>query len=53
MTLPHNEATATITVDGLAVCCFNKSANTWQFGFLHDPHPPLHKVRLLDRKSVV
>jgi hypothetical protein len=46
MTLPHNDATATITIDGLAVCCFNKGANKWEVGYLHHPDPCLHKLIL-------
>jgi hypothetical protein len=29
MTLPHNTATATLTIDGLAICCFNPATHVW------------------------
>jgi hypothetical protein len=45
MALNHAAATATIIMDGLAVCCFNKNGKHphWQVGFLHQPH---HDVNL-------
>lgn len=47
MTLPHHNATATITIDGLAVCCFNKAQNKWEVGFLHPPmSEPQHALIL-------
>jgi hypothetical protein len=46
MTLPHQNATATITIDGLAVCCFNPDQNAWEVGYLHHPHVPLHSLEL-------
>ncbi|HKO42389.1 MAG TPA: hypothetical protein VJU84_03815 [Pyrinomonadaceae bacterium] len=46
MTLPHENATARITIDGLAVCCFNKSANKWEVGYLRHPNEPLHQLIL-------
>lgn len=47
MLLPHNEATATITIDGLAICCFNRGDKKWDLAFLHHPHPPAHRLILL------
>lgn len=45
MTLPHHNATATVTIDGLAVCCYNKTANAWEVGYLHVPcHSLLLKI---------
>jgi hypothetical protein len=46
MTLPHHNATATITIDGLAVCCFNKPANKWEVGYLRHPNEPRHQMIL-------
>lgn len=34
MTLPHNNATARVTIDGLAVCCYNGGATKWEVGYL-------------------
>jgi hypothetical protein len=47
MTLPHQDATARIIIDGLAICCFNSRANAWEIGFLRDPQPPLHRLSLI------
>jgi len=38
MPLPHDEATARIMLDGLAVCCFNRRAQQWDVGFLRHNH---------------
>jgi len=46
MTLPHDNATAKITIDGLAVCCFNKARKTWEIGYLHHRHRPVHTLLL-------
>jgi hypothetical protein len=46
MTLPHNNATARVTIDGLAICCFNRSENMWDVGYLHHDHVPLHTLIL-------
>jgi len=46
MTLPHSIATATITIDGLAVCCFNKADNKWDVGYLHHTAQPPHSLIL-------
>jgi len=46
MTLPHNEATATIIIDGLAICCFNRRDKKWDLAFLHHPNPPAHRLIL-------
>lgn len=35
MTLLHQNATATITIDGLAICCFNHIEHVWDLAFLH------------------
>jgi hypothetical protein len=35
MTLPHNNATARVTIDGLAVCCYNGGQTKWEVGYLH------------------
>jgi hypothetical protein len=45
MTLNHNQATATLTIDGLAICCFNPTSHLWDLAFLHkddDVKPPCH-----------
>lgn len=34
MTLPHNNATARVTIDGLAVCCYNRGQTKWEVGYL-------------------
>lgn len=46
MTLPHNNATAKVTIDGLAICCFNRGANMWDLGYLHHDHQPPHSLIL-------
>ena len=39
MTLPHNSATAKVTIDGLGICCFNHRRQFWEVGYLrHDQH---------------
>lgn len=53
MALDHNAATATIILDGLAVCCFNKKTLRWQVGFIQQPE---HNVMLsvsTTRKEVI
>jgi hypothetical protein len=35
MALPHNTATAKLTIDGLAICCFNPTTHKWDLAFLH------------------
>ncbi|MFL6332935.1 MAG: hypothetical protein ACJ754_06270 [Pyrinomonadaceae bacterium] len=47
MTLNHNQATAKVTVDGLALGCYNKDESKWDLAYLHHPHPPLHNLGLL------
>jgi hypothetical protein len=37
MTLQHDDATANISIDGLAICCFNHSTKLWEIGFLRHP----------------
>lgn len=37
--VPHDDAIAKVTIDGLAICCFNRRETTWDLGFLH-PQPP-------------
>lgn len=46
MTLPHDTATATITVDGLALGCYNRGESKWDLAYLHHPHFPLHNLDL-------
>lgn len=41
MTLNHANATATVTLDGLAVCCFNKAQLRWEVAFLQQPEHDL------------
>jgi hypothetical protein len=48
MTLPHNSATATLTIDGLAICCFNKATSKWEVGYLHPSHPEHHHDLILN-----
>jgi hypothetical protein len=43
MTLDHTKATATITLDGLGICCFNNRTHQWQVAFLRQPE---HDLRL-------
>jgi hypothetical protein len=39
MSLDHQNATANITIDGLAICCFNQQQRLWEVGFMrHDEH---------------
>lgn len=45
MALNHDAATATVLLDGLAVCCFNETARQWQVAFLQQPHHD-HDVKL-------
>jgi|SRR6185503_15241385 len=45
MPLPHNNATATVIMDGLGICCFNHRRHLWEMGFLrHTQHD--HKLTL-------
>jgi hypothetical protein len=37
MALSHDEATANLSIDGLAICCFNKSDAQWEVAYLHHP----------------
>lgn len=46
MTVPHDEATAKVTIDGLAICCFDRTDKTWDLAFLHHPNPPPHRLIL-------
>lgn len=46
MTLNHNEAIARVTVDGLAICCFNSGAKKWDLAFLRLPQPTCHMLVL-------
>ena len=46
MILPHNEATATVTIDGLAICCFNRKETKWDLAFLHHRNKPAHRLIL-------
>jgi hypothetical protein len=39
MTIPHNTATAILTIDGMAICCFNTSTHVWDLAFLHKDDP--------------
>lgn len=36
MALDHANATATVFVDGLGVCCYNRGEKKWDLAFLHD-----------------
>jgi hypothetical protein len=39
MPLPHNSATAIVTIDGLGICCFNHRRQFWEVGYLrHAQH---------------
>jgi hypothetical protein len=39
MPLNHDDATAKIKIDGLAICCFNKKERRWEVGVMrHDEH---------------
>jgi len=39
MSLDHENATAKIRIDGLAICCFNKKERLWEVGCMrHDEH---------------
>jgi hypothetical protein len=39
MSLNHQDATAKIRIDGLAICCFNKKERLWEVGFMrHQEH---------------
>jgi hypothetical protein len=44
MTLPHNTATAKVTIDGLAICCFTHRRQLWEVGYLRHNH---HNHRLI------
>jgi len=46
MILPHDDATAKVTIDGLAICCFNRPATKWELAFLHHRHTPAHLLFL-------
>ena len=46
MALNHSEATARVTVDGLAICCFNRRERKWDLLFLRLPHPACHELVL-------
>jgi hypothetical protein len=35
--IDHSKATATITIDGLAICCFNRGGLLWEAGVLREP----------------
>lgn len=53
--LPHDEATATVFVDGLGVCCYNRADKKWDLAFLHDDQEECeHRlVLLVDGNSIV
>lgn len=53
MALDHNAATATIILDGLAVCCFNKKTLQWQVGFLQQPEHDVMLSVSTTRKEVI
>src|SRR5215211_627615 len=39
MSLDHQNATANLTIDGLAICCFNQKQARWEVGFMrHKEH---------------
>jgi hypothetical protein len=44
MTLPQNDATANLLIDGLAICCFNHTNQVWEVAFLRHNH---HDHRLI------
>jgi len=46
--LTHDEATANLSIDGLAICCFNKGDKQWEVGYLHHPHHPHNLVLNID-----
>jgi hypothetical protein len=46
VTLPHENATAKITIDGLALCCFNQAGRKWEIGYLHLNSQPQHDLIL-------
>jgi hypothetical protein len=46
MPLDHNQATAKVTVDGLALGCYNRGESKWDLACLHHPHFPLHNLIL-------
>lgn len=37
MTLPHNDATAALSINGIALCCFNRRKPRWEVAFLRHP----------------
>lgn len=47
--LPHKDATANLSIDGLAICCFNsdRTPKRWEVGFLRHPahHLTISAVR--------
>ena len=55
MTLPHENATANLTIDGLAICCFNSKGTPkrWEVGFLRRPdhHLTITAVRGDERRD--
>lgn len=54
MALNHAAATATLRLDGLAVCCFNKASKQWQVGFLYQQDHDVHlSVSTFDGQEVV
>ena len=65
MPLPHDDATANLVIDGLAICCFDKGTkDRWDVGFLRHkqhnhvllltidghPHPP---IEFVDEKGTI
>jgi hypothetical protein len=43
MSLDHQNATANLTIDGLAICCFNQEQRLWQVGCMRHP---VHQLRV-------
>jgi hypothetical protein len=41
MSLDHNQATANLLLDGLAICCFNPWTRVWEVGYLRHPEHEL------------
>jgi hypothetical protein len=59
MTIPHNTATATLTIDGLIICCFNPTNHVWDLAVLHKddqtavpPCPHELKLKVLTRPAI-
>lgn len=46
MLLDHTQATAKLTIDGLAICCFNSGESKWDVAFLRHPQQPHHELIL-------